>query len=236
MIQKAAAPLAFGSRALLLAHDLPVALTMMRRAAISVAAANPVARVILALPAAMPEDAAAFAAELAAVPAGASPDSPDSGESANDADSPSGIPMLCSADYDDAPDKTARLVSMLVDVSRRLVESGRDVIVFLHDLPQFLNLPAAEIGAVGRRGTPVAPLEETLLGLRRLFAAARSVPDGGSLTVVAGMQVAEDGACATAQRAALLNAFQGAANAVLALRSDGMPDAARSFSQFSPKA
>ena len=123
---------------------------------------------------------------------------------------------------------------MLVDASRRLVESGRDVILLLHDLPRFLNLPAAEIGIVGRRNAPVGPLEETLLGFERLFAAARSIPDGGSLTILAGMQVEEGGGCATPARSALLRLFRSAANAELSLRADGTPDASASFSRFAP--
>ena len=64
--------------------------------------------------------------------------------------------------------------------------------------------------------------------MRRLFASARQIQDGGSLTVVAAV-VGATGPDASPRRSALLRALLPASSAVLALDSDGSADAAASF-------
>ena len=199
-------PLAFGQRALLVAQDASRLHEVLSAAAAAISVNHPAVRVVLAEPCAMPEDF------------------PD-----GTADAPGGPAFtFCSTRFDDTPDKPVRLVSLLCESARRLVEGGRDVVLLLGSVPEFLNFQASEIGLAGKRGASCAPSEDSFAAVRRLFASARQIQDGGSLTVVAAV-VGATGPDASPRRSALLRALLPATSAVLALDNDGSADAAASF-------
>ena len=97
-------PLAFGQRALLVAPDASRLHEVLAAAAAAISVNHPAARVVLAEPCAMPEDF------------------PD-----GTADAPGGPAFtFCSTRFDDTPDKPVRLVSLLCESARRLVEGFAD--------------------------------------------------------------------------------------------------------------
>jgi len=85
---------------------------------------------------------------------------------------------------DMASDAHVRVAELVLEQSRREVELGRDVVVFLDSLTRLGRAYNREAGNSGRTlsgGIDSRALERP----KRIFGAARNIQDGGSLTMVA---------------------------------------------------
>lgn len=91
---------------------------------------------------------------------------------------------VVSATFDEAPETHTRVAEMVLERAKRLVESGRDVVVLLDSLTRLgraYNLAVPNSGRTLSGGLdPVA-----LYPPKRFFGAARNIEEGGSLTIVA---------------------------------------------------
>jgi len=88
------------------------------------------------------------------------------------------------ATFDDAVENQTRVAELALDRAKRLVESGRDVVILLDGITRLTrayNLAMPSSGRTLSGGIdPVA-----LHPAKRFFGAARNVDEGGSLTIVA---------------------------------------------------
>jgi transcription termination factor Rho len=91
---------------------------------------------------------------------------------------------VISATFDEAPETHTRVAEMVLERAKRLVESGRDVVILLDSLTRLgraYNLSAPNSGRTLSGGLdPVA-----LYPPKRFFGAARNLEEGGSLTIIA---------------------------------------------------
>ena len=91
---------------------------------------------------------------------------------------------VVSATFDEAPETHTRVAEMVLERAKRLVESGKDVMVLLDSLTRLgraYNLAVPNSGRTLSGGLdPVA-----LYPPKRFFGAARNIEEGGSLTIIA---------------------------------------------------
>ena len=91
---------------------------------------------------------------------------------------------VVSATFDEAPETHTRVAEMVLERAKRLVESGRDVVILLDSLTRLgraYNLAVPNSGRTLSGGLdPVA-----LYPPKRFFGAARKIEEGGSLTIIA---------------------------------------------------
>jgi transcription termination factor Rho len=91
---------------------------------------------------------------------------------------------VVSATFDEAPETHTRVAEMVLERAKRLVESGKDVVVLLDSLTRLgraYNLAVPNSGRTLSGGLdPVA-----LYPPKRFFGAARNIEEGGSLTIIA---------------------------------------------------
>jgi transcription termination factor Rho len=80
-----------------------------------------------------------------------------------------------------------RIADLCIERARRLVECGRDVVLFLDSLTRLARAHNTQrnSGRTGSGGLDVRALEKP----RQLFASARNTEEGGSLTIVASILV-----------------------------------------------
>ncbi len=117
--------------------------------------------------------------------------------------------------FDRAAEEHTMIAELAVERAKRLVELGMDVVVLLDS-----------VTALGRAYQATAPLAHRLVGnivdaaalapIKRMLGAARKVENGGSLTIVATVDV-ETGA---AIDQAILDEFAGTANSQIRLSAD----------------
>ena len=87
-----------------------------------------------------------------------------------------GAAVAC-ATFDNSAEELIRTADLVLENSKRLVESGRDVVLFLDNI----SLLVGAYSEVNRhRGVTVNDFME----IKRLFGAARNTEEGGSLTIV----------------------------------------------------
>lgn len=88
---------------------------------------------------------------------------------------------------DENVDSHVRIADMAIERAKRLVEVGKDVVLFIDSITRLARAhnTLKNSGRTGSGGLDVRALEKP----RQLFAAARNVEEGGSLTIVASVLV-----------------------------------------------
>ena len=112
--------------------------------------------------------------------------------------------------FDDAPDRQVHIAGLVLEKARRLVEAGRDVVLLVDSLTRLVQAHQAVLDESG------APSVAALRQPKRLLGAARSVEEGGSLTIIATVLVGTG----TPDDQAVVQAFDGTANMQLVLDRD----------------
>ncbi len=88
---------------------------------------------------------------------------------------------------DENVDSHIRIADLCIERARRLVEAGKDVVLFLDSLTRLARAHNTQrnSGRTGSGGLDVRALEKP----RQLFASARNTEDGGSLTIIASILI-----------------------------------------------
>ncbi len=91
---------------------------------------------------------------------------------------------VVSSTFDELPENHMRVADMVLEKAKRLVESGRDVVVLLDSLTRLSrasNLTVTPSGRTLQGGLDPAAIYRP----KRFFGAARNIESGGSLTIIA---------------------------------------------------
>jgi transcription termination factor Rho len=91
---------------------------------------------------------------------------------------------VISSTFDETPENHMRVAEMVLEQAKRLVESGKDVIVLMDSLTRYTRASNLTVNPSGRTlsgGLDPAALYRP----KRFFGAARNIEEGGSLTVLA---------------------------------------------------
>lgn len=91
---------------------------------------------------------------------------------------------VASSTFDEPPEDHIRVAEMVLERAKRIVEMGRDVVIFLDSITRLARAYNLTIPASGRTlsgGMDPAALHKP----KRFFGAARKVEEGGSLTILA---------------------------------------------------
>ncbi len=91
---------------------------------------------------------------------------------------------VISSTFDEPPSRHIQVSEMVIEKSKRMVEYGQDVIIFLDSSPRLARAWNAEVphsGKILSGGVDANALQHP----KRFFGAARNVEDGGSLTIIA---------------------------------------------------
>lgn len=92
--------------------------------------------------------------------------------------------QVISSTFDEPPENHMRVAELCLDQARRLVETGRDVVILLDSLTRLSRASNLTINPSGRTlsgGLDPAALYRP----RRFFGSARNIEEGGSLTIIA---------------------------------------------------
>ena len=92
--------------------------------------------------------------------------------------------QVLSSTFDEAPERHVQVAEMVIDVAKRQVESGRDVVILLDSvtrLARAYNTVQPNSGKTLSGGVDANALHKP----KRFFGAARNIEQGGSLTIVA---------------------------------------------------
>jgi transcription termination factor Rho len=91
--------------------------------------------------------------------------------------------MVVSSTFDELPENHMRVADMVLEMSKRLVESGKDVVVLLDSITRLSRASNLTVNPSGR--TLSGGLDPSALYRpKRFIGAARNIEEGGSLTVV----------------------------------------------------
>ena len=156
------APLGFGQRALLLCPPGTGKRELLAEYARVISGNYPDVEVMILLIDMNPEDVTAY---RATVP----------------------CPVLAST-FDQAPEAHLRLTEMVLERAMRQVEQKKDVVILADSLTRLAKIYTSAAAAQGR-SVPGMVNPASLLRAKRLFGAARSMREGGSLTVIAAMDI-----------------------------------------------
>ena len=91
---------------------------------------------------------------------------------------------VISSTFDETADRHVQVADMVIEKARRLVESGRDVVILLDSITRLARAHNAVIPLSGRimsGGVDAKGLEKP----KKFFGAARNIDGGGSLTIIA---------------------------------------------------
>jgi transcription termination factor Rho len=91
---------------------------------------------------------------------------------------------VVSSTFDEPPTRHLQVAEMVIEKAKRLVESGRDVIILLDSITRLArayNAVAPSSGKVLTGGIDSNALQKP----KRFFGAARNIEEGGSLTIIA---------------------------------------------------
>jgi transcription termination factor Rho len=91
---------------------------------------------------------------------------------------------VISSTFDETPENHMRVAEIVLEQAKRLVESGKDVIVLMDSLTRYTRASNLTVNPSGRTlsgGLDPAALYRP----KRFFGAARNIEDGGSLTILA---------------------------------------------------
>ena len=91
--------------------------------------------------------------------------------------------MVVSSTFDEMPENHMRVADIVLEMSKRLVESGRDVVVLLDSITRLSRASNLTVNPSGR--TLSGGLDPSALYRpKRFIGAARNIEEGGSLTVI----------------------------------------------------
>lgn len=91
--------------------------------------------------------------------------------------------MVVSSTFDELPENHIRVAEMVLELSKRLVESGKDVVVLLDSITRLSRASNLTVNPSGR--TLSGGLDPSALYRpKRFIGAARNIEEGGSLTVI----------------------------------------------------
>ncbi len=91
---------------------------------------------------------------------------------------------VISSTFDEPADRHVQVADMVIERAKRLVESGKDVVILLDSLTRLArahNAVAPMSGKILSGGVDAKALDKP----KRFFGAARNIADGGSLTIIA---------------------------------------------------
>ena len=157
------APIGFGQRGLVLCPPNTGKTTLMRNFATVISRNYPDAEILMLLIDVNPEDATMM---RESVP----------------------CPVLASS-FDQAPEAHLRLSEIVLERAMRLVEQKKDVILLVDSLTRLAKIYTTAAVQQGR-SLPGMVNPASLFRAKRMFGAARSCKEGGSLTVIAAMDIA----------------------------------------------
>lgn len=120
-------------------------------------------------------------------------------------------PVLAST-FDQSPEMHLRLTEMVMERAMRMVEQGKDVVILADSLTRLAKIYTTSAVQQGRSVQGMVN-PSSLLRAKKLFGAARACKEGGSLTVIATMDIA------TGSRVddSVVEEFKGTANMELML-------------------
>ena len=120
--------------------------------------------------------------------------------------------MVVSSTFDELPENHMRVADMVLEMSKRLVESGKDVLVLLDSITRLSRASNLTVTPSGR--TLSGGLDPSALYRpKRFIGAARNIEEGGSLTVI-GTALVETG---SRMDDAIFEEFKGTGNMELVL-------------------
>ncbi|MDH7601969.1 MAG: transcription termination factor Rho [Armatimonadota bacterium] len=91
--------------------------------------------------------------------------------------------MVVSSTFDELPENHMRVADMVLEMSKRLVESGKDVVVLLDSITRLSRASNLTVTPSGR--TLSGGLDPSALYRpKRFIGAARNIEEGGSLTII----------------------------------------------------
>ncbi|MDB4891093.1 MAG: transcription termination factor Rho [Gemmatimonadetes bacterium] len=91
---------------------------------------------------------------------------------------------VISSTFDEEPTRHVQVADMVIEKARRLVESGKDVVILLDSITRLARAHNSVIPSGGKimsGGLDAKAMEKP----KKFFGAARNVTDGGSLTIIA---------------------------------------------------
>lgn len=91
---------------------------------------------------------------------------------------------VLSSTFDEAPERHVQVAELVIEMSKRMVECGKDVIILLDSITRLArayNTLQPHSGKILSGGVDANALHKP----RRFFAAARNIENGGSLTIIA---------------------------------------------------
>ncbi|GBE30381.1 MAG TPA: transcription termination factor Rho [Bacteroidetes bacterium] len=91
---------------------------------------------------------------------------------------------VVSSTFDEKPERHIQVSSMVIEMAKRLVEHGRDVVILLDSITRLArahNTVAPHSGRILSGGVDATALHEP----KKFFGAARNIENGGSLTILA---------------------------------------------------
>jgi len=91
---------------------------------------------------------------------------------------------VISSTFDETPERHVQIAELVIEMSKRMVESGKDVVILLDSITRLArayNTIQPHSGKILSGGVDANALHKP----RRFFAAARNIEDGGSLTILA---------------------------------------------------
>ncbi len=91
---------------------------------------------------------------------------------------------VISSTFDEPTSRHVQVAEMVIEKSKRLVEYGRDVVIFLDSITRLARAHNAEVphsGKILSGGVDANALQKP----KRFFGAARNIEEGGSLTIIA---------------------------------------------------
>ena len=97
-------------------------------------------------------------------------------------------PVLAST-FDQAPEAHLRLAEIVLERAMRLVEQQKDVVLLVDSLTRLAKIYTTAAAQQGR-SLPGMVNPSSLFRAKRLFGSARACKEGGSLTVLAAMDIA----------------------------------------------
>ena len=157
------APIGFGQRGLILCPPNTGKTTLMRNFARVISRNYPESEVLMLLIDVNPEDATLM---RESVPC-----------------------QVLSSSFDQAPESHLRLSEIVLERAMRLVEQKKDVVLLVDSLTRLAKIYTSAAVQQGR-SLPGMVNPASLFRAKRMFGAARSCKEGGSLTVIAAMDIA----------------------------------------------
>jgi transcription termination factor Rho len=91
---------------------------------------------------------------------------------------------VLSSTFDETPERHVQVAELVIEMSKRMVECGKDVVILLDSITRLArayNTLQPHSGKILSGGVDANALHKP----RRFFAAARNTEDGGSLTIIA---------------------------------------------------